>query len=105
MADADIYRMARKRVTQKRKFYTHFMSWLVMSVFFILLNLFTADFFWAVFPILGWGVAIAFHAIKVFSFTYGDDWEHREIEKEMTKIKKRDVSFSQKEYGNKEEFV
>lgn len=105
MADAEIYRMARKRVKQKRKFYTHFMSWLVMSVFFILLNLFTSEFFWAVFPILGWGVAIAFHAIKVFSFTYGDEWEHREIEKEITKIKLREGSYSKEEYSSKEEFV
>ncbi len=105
MADADIYRMARKRVRQKRKFYTHFMSWLVMSVFFILLNLFTADFFWAIFPILGWGVAIAFHAIKVFSFTYGDDWEQREIEKEITKIKSREGAYAQEEFSSKEEFV
>lgn len=85
--DREIYKIATKRVKEKRKFYTHLMSWLLMSVFFILLNLFTSDIFWAIFPILGWGVAVAFHAIRVFSFTYGDDWEQREIEKEIARIK------------------
>lgn len=83
------YEKARKIVVEKRKFYTHMASWIVMSLFFIFLNLFTSDFFWAVFPILGWSIGLAFHGIRVFSLTYGDDWEQKEIEKEMQKLKNR----------------
>jgi len=74
------------------------MTWVVMSVFFILLNLFTSDIFWAIFPILGWGVAVAFHAIRVFSFTYGDDWEQREIEKEIAKMKQNKQPHTDSDY-------
>ncbi len=61
-----------------------------MSVFFILLNIFTSNFFWAIFPILGWGIMLAFHGIKVFSTVYGDEWEEREIEKEMEKLRRNE---------------
>lgn len=84
------YERARKKVREKRKFYSHFMTWGIMSIFFILLNLFTSDYFWAVFPILGWGIGVAFHGIKAFSINYGDDWEERQIIKEMKKLKERE---------------
>ncbi len=96
--DREIYKIAKKRVSEKRKFYSHLMTWVVMSVFFILLNLFTSDIFWAIFPILGWGVAVAFHAIRVFSFTYGDDWEQREIEKEIAKMKQNKQPHTDSDY-------
>ena len=56
-----------------------------MSVFFIMINLFTTDYFWAIFPILGWGIGVAFHGIQVFS----DEWEDHEIDKEYDRLKRR----------------
>ncbi len=53
-----------------------------MSAFFILLNIYTSDYFWAIFPILGWGIGVAFHGIQVFS----DEWEDQEIEKEYNRL-------------------
>lgn len=88
--DYHIYKKAKKRVKDKRRFYTHVISWAVMSIFFILLNIFTSNFFWAIFPILGWGIMLAFHGIKVFSTVYGDEWEERQIEKEMEKLKRNE---------------
>lgn len=93
--DNEFYQIAKKKVKEKKRFYTHFTSWAVMSVFFILLNLFTSDVFWAVFPILGWGVGLAFHAIRVYSVTYGEDWEDREIKKEISKMKLKERSYSE----------
>lgn len=85
------YEKARKKVREKRKFYTHFMTWGAMSIFFILLNLFTSDYFWAIFPILSWGIALAIHGIRVFSINYGDDWEEREIIKEMDRLRQKET--------------
>jgi len=31
---------------------------------------------------------LAFHGIKVFSTVYGDEWEERQIEKEMEKLRR-----------------
>lgn len=56
-----------------------------MSVFFILLNLSTTDYFWAIFPILGWGIAVAFHGIQIFT----NEWEDTEIDREYERLKRR----------------
>lgn len=88
--DYDIYKKAKKRVKDKRRFYTHVITWAIMSVFFILLNMATTNYPWSIFPILGWGIGLAFHGIKVFSTVYGDDWEEREIEKEMEKLRRKE---------------
>lgn len=85
MNEHDLYEHARRRVKKRRKFYSHVMSWVVMSVFFILLNIATADFFWAIFPILGWGLGVAFHGISIFS----SEWEDSEIDREYDRLKKR----------------
>jgi len=60
----------------------------MFSAFFLLLNIFTSNHFWAIFPILGWGIAVAIHALRIFSASYGDDWEERQIQKEIAKIKR-----------------
>jgi len=56
-----------------------------MSIFFILLNLVTSDYFWAIFPILGWGIGVAFHGIRIFT----NEWEDSEIDREYQRLKKR----------------
>lgn len=83
-----LYEQARKRVKTKRKFYSHVLTWVMMSVFFILLNIFTSDYFWAIFPILGWGIGVAFHGIQVYS----GEWEDREVEKEYERIRERNIN-------------
>ncbi|MEL6390425.1 MAG: 2TM domain-containing protein [Bacteroidota bacterium] len=85
MEEQQLYLRAKERVRKRRKFYSHAMSWVVMSVFFILLNLATSDFFWAIFPILGWGLGVAFHAISIFSY----EWEDTEVDREYERLRKR----------------
>lgn len=85
MNEEELYHYARKRVKRRRKFYSHLIAWVVMSVFFILLNLATSDYFWAIFPILGWGIGVAFHGIQIFT----NEWEDSEIDREYERLKKR----------------
>ena len=82
------YNEARRRVKKVKGFYSHFTSWLVFSVFFIFLNLSTGGRdFWAIFPIMGWGVVVAFHAVGVFGVPgLGKDWEERLLEREIERI-------------------
>ncbi len=89
MSDQKLYERARTRVKSRKKFYSHIITWVVMSVFFILVNLFTTDYFWAIFPILAWGIGVAFHGIQVFS----DEWEDREIESEYDRLKRKHMDF------------
>lgn len=85
MISEELYEYAKKRVSKRRKFYSHVIMWLVMSIFFILINLATADYFWAIFPILFWGIGVAFHGIRVFS----SEWEDDEVDREYEKLHKR----------------
>lgn len=87
MSDDQIYSRARQKVKVRKKFYTHVITWVLMSVMFITFNLFTTDYFWAIFPILAWGIGVAFHGIQVFS----DEWEEYEIEKEFNRMRSRNV--------------
>lgn len=86
------YNEAWRRVKKIKGFYSHFTSWLVFSVFFIFLNLTTGNReFWAIFPIMGWGIGVVFHAISVFGIPgLGKNWEERLMEREMDRIEREE---------------
>ena len=51
---------ARKRVRALRDFYMHLATFVVINAFLIVLNLMTSPGdFWAIWPLLGWGVGLA----------------------------------------------
>ena len=87
MADWKIEK-ARKKVRSMKGFYTHLASWVIFSVFMITMNLVTDPFeFWAIFPIMAWGVGLAFHALGVFGIPgLGKDWEERQMQKELDRL-------------------
>ncbi len=90
--DQDAYRKARKRVKEKKDFYSHLISFAVMSVFFVALNLLTSPWsLWFYWPILGWGIGILFHYFDVFGVpgvgSLDKDWEERAIQEELRKMK------------------
>ena len=100
MSHHKLYDQARNRVKSRKKFYSHILTWVIMSVFFILVNLLTTDYFWAIFPILAWGIGVAFHGIQVFS----DEWEDQEIEREYERLKRRNMDFHGEENDTEERF-
>ncbi|WP_348652836.1 protein kinase [Polyangium sp. y55x31] len=55
---------ALRRARQKQKLVRHAAMWGVFSVFFFLLDMVTAGGMWWFFPVLGWGVGLATHAVK-----------------------------------------
>ena len=87
----NLHRKARKRVDEKRKFYRHLSTYLVMSAFFFVLNLVTrpGD-WWFQWPILGWGIGVAMQYFRIFGFPgvgpTDEDWEARELEEEMRRL-------------------
>ena len=98
------YKEARKRVKKKKDFYEHFTTYIVMSVFFLLLNLVTAPGqWWFYWPILGWGFGVVFHYLDVFGIpglgTLSRDWEERAMEEEIKKIGgRRNGQYSNDDY-------
>lgn len=50
----------------EKSFRAHLATWVVFSVFFFLINLLTSrDSWWFYWPMLGWGVGLAMHGIRV----------------------------------------
>ncbi|MBR9845923.1 MAG: Pr2TM family membrane protein [Algicola sp.] len=83
----DRYVRARKRVEELKEFYYSLISYCLVIPFLIFIwfryTPHTIQWFW--FPMLGWGMGLAFHAYKVFvnDGVLGNGWEKRKIEKFM----------------------
>ncbi len=59
-------------------FYAHLASYVGVNALLVGINLFTSpDVFWAIWPILGWGVKVAIHAVAVFGVPGRADWRER----------------------------
>jgi hypothetical protein len=70
---------------QKRSFKEHLRSYLIINGILLLINIMTGDPFWAMWPILGWGIGIAFDAANTF-------WpSDKEIEKGARKVVQRQM--------------
>mgnify|MGYP003624553401 CR=1 FL=1 len=85
---------AQLRVKQKKRLYTHFVIFLVGSVFLILINKilkYGDTYNWFVWAITFWAFLFAIHLINVL-FTQkfmGKDWERQQREKLVKKQKER----------------
>ncbi|MDQ1856783.1 2TM domain-containing protein [Chryseobacterium sp. WLY505] len=84
------YRKASKRVKDLKEFYGNLTSYGIVIPFLAILNLMTAPgYLWFLWPALGWGIGIAFHAINVFGI--GKSWEERKIRELMEKDEKQKI--------------
>jgi len=89
MSEEEIYREARKRVEEKKGFYTHLTVYIGVNILLIIVWAVTgAGFPWFVFPLGGWGIGILFHFLGVFVFSRQTGWEKREIEKEAERLRR-----------------
>ena len=82
----DSYVRARKHVEELKGFYYSLISYFCFIPFFIFINYWTSwDFKWFWFPIIGWGIGLIVHALRVFvhDAPYGRNWEKRKIEQYM----------------------
>ncbi len=96
------YRKAKERVTKKKEFYSHLVTYLSMSVFFIVLNLMTSrGHFWFQWPMIGWGLGVLFHYFDVFGVPgvggLDEEWEERELRKEMRRLEQGGSSNTEEE--------
>ncbi|MEH2351572.1 MAG: 2TM domain-containing protein [Nostoc sp.] len=60
---------------RRRAFWGHFVSFSAVNLFLILLNFITSpSYFWAIFPLLGWGLGLFFHWWGVYQ-SKSEDYE------------------------------
>lgn len=74
-------KQARKRIEDEKGFYGNVAAYLVVNTFLIAINLITdPSYFWAIWPLLGWGTGVAGHAFSVFGLPgIGRSWEERRL--------------------------
>jgi len=90
---------ARKRARQLREFYRHLLTYVLVGVLLVIIDLATGsagDTFiglnWAYWPIFGWGIAVSIHAISVFLPTASmGGWEERKVEELYERERQREL--------------
>ena len=80
------YLKAKERVETLRGFYIHLTVYVIVNLGLFLINMIMSPgnlwFFW---PLMGWGIAIVMHALRVFGGTLGSNWEEKKIAELMKK--------------------
>lgn len=65
--EQEIREQAVERLKKKRDFKTHVLIYVTVNAFLVVIWAVTgADFFWPIFPILGWGIGIVANAWDVY---------------------------------------
>ncbi|MFC3194733.1 2TM domain-containing protein [Marinicella sediminis] len=69
-----------------KSFYLHAMTFVVINIFIMLVNLITSPgYLWFLWALLGWGLGLALHALSTFDWLghFDSDWEKKQIEKRL----------------------
>jgi hypothetical protein len=85
------YFKAKKRVEDIKGFYGNLISYIAVNTGLMILNLLTSPkYLWFFWPLLGWGIGVFFHGMKVFNYMpfLGKDWEEKKIKEFMDKEEK-----------------
>ena len=88
MSEEEVYKLARKRVQDKKDFVTHLSVYIVINAMLVVIWAITSRGYpWFIWPMLGWGVGLVFHGLSVFVFDRTGSWERTEIEKEAARLR------------------
>ncbi len=90
VSEKELYEKARKRVEEKKGFYTHFAIYILVNILLVIIWAFPAGggHPWFLWPLGGWGIGILFDFLRVFVFSRQTEWDRRQIEKEVEKLRK-----------------
>jgi hypothetical protein len=87
LSPEQIEHLARKRAGAKMGWYFHACLYVVVNV-----SLFALAYFglrsrpWSIYPVLGWGLGLAFHGISVFLTGRGSSLRMRMIDRERERL-------------------
>ena len=76
------YQKATKRVQAIKEFYTHLTVYVLVNLLLFTINMLTTPgSLWFYWPLMGWGIAVALHALRVFGSgdRLGAEWKERKI--------------------------
>lgn len=85
--DAELRRLAIRRADMKLAFRSHLMAYVLVNAGLVAINLLTSPgYFWAIWPMLGWGIGLGAHAASVYM--NGEGMRDRLIEEELEKLRR-----------------
>lgn len=92
------YKSAGKKVKARKDFYIHLAVFFIINIFLFAVNMLTSPwYFWFLFPLMAWGVAIAIHYVVTFGIpgvgSLDEKWEAEEIEKELRRMRQHAKDF------------
>jgi hypothetical protein len=85
--DTDLRRLAERRADLKLGFRAHLIAYLIVNVGLVAMNLIQTPngYFWAIWPIIGWGLGLAAHYVTVFHFA--SSVRERAVEAELRRLR------------------
>ncbi len=90
------YQKAKKQVDELKGFYSHLLCYIFVMIVIVYINLkYTPEILWFTWTLLGWGIGLFFHAVRVFNFFpyFNKEWEEKKIQ-----------AFMKEEMDNKNKF-
>lgn len=90
--DQERYDKAKKRVEEIKGFYGNLTAYIVVNIGLLAINLLTSpDHLWFYWPMIGWGIGVAIHGMKVYNYLpfLGKDWEERKMKEFMDQENER----------------
>ena len=85
LLNTDIERLARQRAGAKMSWYIHASVYLLVNLLLVSLS-FASGRYWAIFPLLGWGIGLAVHGAVVFLATGGGGLHERLVQQERNRL-------------------
>jgi hypothetical protein len=98
MDQETLNRIARRRAGAKLGFYIHASVYVLVNLALYAINdRFTPSVAWSVWPLAGWGIGLAFHALGVFVSGTGSDLRERMVRAERRRLESQ---LAQRGYGS-----
>jgi hypothetical protein len=80
------YLKVKERVEVLGGFYRHLGVYVIVNLGLFFINMAVSpQALWFIWPLMGWGIAVALHALRVFVEAPGASWEERKIAELMEK--------------------
>lgn len=82
----EAYQSAKKRATARVGFYSHGFIYVAVIALLLMINVSgNSEYLWVKWPMMGWGIGLLLHGLRVFVFSGNKSLTEKMIEKEMKK--------------------
>ena len=85
--EVELRRLATRRADMKLAFRSHLLAYVLVNAGLVAINLLQTPngYFWAIWPIIGWGLGLAAHYVTVFHFT--SSMREQAVEAELRRLR------------------